>query len=62
MATRLTRRALIASAPGLRGRWGLNEGIGSIVGDTSGNNVTGTLVGSNFTWSAGAPFAGSNAK
>ena len=51
----------IGSAPGLRGRWGLNEGSGTVIGDSSGNNVTGTLVGSNVAWVAGAPFAGTNA-
>ena len=48
----------IASAPGLRGRWGLNEGSGTVVADSSGNNINGTLVGSNVTWVAGAPFSG----
>ena len=51
----------IASAPGLRGRWGLNAGAGSAIADSSGNNVNGTLVGSNAAWVSGAPFAGSNA-
>jgi hypothetical protein len=55
------RQFEIASAPGLRGRWGLNEGSGSAIADSSGNNIGGTLVGSNVTWVAGAPFAGINA-
>ena len=45
----------IVSAPGLRGRWGMNEGSGTVVADSSGNNVNGTLVGTNVAlggWSA----------
>ena len=55
------RQLEIASAPGLRGRWGLNEGSGSAIADSSGNNIGGTLVGSNVAWVAGAPFLGNNA-
>ena len=51
----------IVSAPGLRGRWGMNEGTGTVVADSSGNNINGTLVGTNVAWVSGAPFAGSNA-
>ena len=51
----------VTSAPGLRARWGLNEGAGSVIADSSGQNITGTLVGSNVAWAAGAPFAGNNA-
>ena len=48
----------ITSAPGLLGRWGMNETSGTTVADSSGNGVTGTLVGTNYTRSTGAPFSG----
>src|SRR5205814_1951161 len=50
----------IPSASGLLGRWGLNEGSGASVGDSSSHAVTGTIVGTNFAWVAGAPFTGAN--
>ena len=46
-----------SSAPGLLGRWGLNDGSGTVVGDSSGHAITGTAVGT-ITWVAGAPFPG----
>ena len=49
------------SAPGLLGRWGSNEGSGTVVGDSSGHAVLGTITGANFSWVVGAPFTGSNA-
>ena len=55
------RQLEIVSAPGLRARWGLNEGSGSAIGDSSGSNINGTLVGTNVAWVAGAPFTGTNA-
>src|SRR5207244_84247 len=42
--------------PGLLGRWGLNEGSGTVAGDSSGHAVTGTIAGTNWRWVAGAPF------
>jgi hypothetical protein len=42
----------IASASGLVGRWGLNEGSGTVAGDSSGSGVTGTLV-NGPTWTSG---------
>ena len=54
------RQLEIVSAPGLRARWGLNEGSGTAITDSSGTNINGTLVGSNVAWVAGAPFAGTN--
>ena len=48
------------STPGLLARWGLNEGTGTSAGDSSGHAITGTIIGSNFSWVAGAPFTGSN--
>ena len=45
----------IASAPGLVGRWSLDETNGSVVADSSGSGVTGTA--SNYpVWTAGYPF------
>ena len=46
----------IASAPGLLGRWGLNENSGTLVNDSSGHAITGTLVGASWSWAQGAPF------
>jgi VCBS repeat-containing protein len=48
----------IPSAPGLRGRWGMGDGSGTTVADSSGTGVTGTIVNSAFAWVAGAPFTG----
>src|SRR4029079_13410619 len=45
----------IATAPGLVGRWGLDEGIGTTAGNSSGG-VNGTLV-NGTTWVAGSTFA-----
>src|SRR6266850_3960494 len=47
----------IATATGLLGRWGFNNGCGSC-SDSSGNNQNGTLFGTSWTWVAGAPFSG----
>ena len=41
--------------PGLVGSWMFNEGIGTIVNDSSGNNITGIINGSMNTWVNGAP-------
>src|SRR5207247_8864337 len=46
--------------PGLLAGWGLKEGTGTTVGDSSGHAIVGTITGSNFSWVAGAPFTGSN--
>ena len=50
------RQLEIVSAPGLKGRWNFSEGAGTAVADSSGNNINGTIVGSNWTRVAGAPF------
>jgi hypothetical protein len=42
----------IQNAPGLLGRWGLNEGAGSIAADSSGNGINGTLTNGGV-WVAG---------
>jgi fibronectin type 3 domain-containing protein len=49
------RNTEITSAPGLLGRWGMNEGVGTTVGDSSGNGNVGTAVG-NPTWVPGYTF------
>jgi hypothetical protein len=46
----------ILTAVGLLGRWGLNEGTGPTVADSSGHNISGTVVGTDWTRVAGAPF------
>ena len=51
----------IASAPGLKGRWSFSETAGTTVADSSGNSITGTIVGTNWTRVSGAPFTGTNA-
>ena len=48
----------IPAANGLLGRWGLNEGTGTIAADSSGGNVGGTIVGSNWSWVSGAHITG----
>jgi Concanavalin A-like lectin/glucanases superfamily len=45
----------IASAAGLIGRWGLNQGSGFTAGDSSGVGTSGTIFNGN--WVAGAPVA-----
>lgn len=47
----------IVSAAGLVGRWGLNEGAGTAAADSSGKGVQGTIVGTGWSWVAGAPFS-----
>ncbi|MBK7969473.1 MAG: T9SS type A sorting domain-containing protein [Bacteroidetes bacterium] len=41
--------------PGLAGCWSFNEGTGSAVADSSGNNVNGLLYGTGYSWEPGAP-------
>ena len=51
------RQIEIASAPGLKGRWSFSETAGTTVADSSGNGITGTIVGTNWTRVVpGAPF------
>ena len=45
--------------PGLLGRWGLNEGVGTSAGNSAGG-VNGTVAGSAWSWVEGAPFTGAN--
>jgi hypothetical protein len=37
-------------------RWALDEGTGTAVNGSAGTTINGSIVGSNFTWAAGAPF------
>jgi hypothetical protein len=46
----------IPAAAGLLGRWGLNEGTGTAVADSSGHTINGTVAGTDWTRVAGAPF------
>lgn len=47
----------VTSAPNLLGRWGLNEGSGTAATDSSGQGVNGAIIGTNWSWVAGAPFS-----
>src|SRR5207237_4005123 len=47
----------IQTGTGLLGRWGLNEPCSTQVIDSSGNGRNGTLMGTNCTFVAGAPFS-----
>ncbi len=51
---RATINQEVPSAPGLIGRWGLNEGDGTTAGDSSGYGHDGTIVSG--LWVSGAPF------
>jgi hypothetical protein len=46
----------ITNADGLVARWGLNEGTGTSASDSTDNPANGTIIGTNWTWVAGAPF------
>ena len=49
--------ALPGAQTGLKGRWAMDEGTGTSLADSSGNNITGTAA--NFTgsfWVSGTPF------
>jgi len=47
-------RRLNGNEPGLRAYWPLDEGVGTMVTDRTGQGLTGTLV-ENSTWSTNAP-------
>ncbi len=46
----------ITSAPDLVARWGLNEATGTTVNDSTPNPVNGTITGTGWTRTTGAPF------
>jgi hypothetical protein len=46
----------LSNGTGLVARWGLNEGTGVAVGDSTASPVNGTIIGTNFSWTTGAPF------
>ncbi len=46
----------ITSASNLVARWGLNEGAGIAVGDSTAGPVNGTVTGASYLWAPGAPF------
>ena len=52
-----TKDVEVTSATGLIGRWGMNEGTGTSVGDSSGGGTNGTATGGP-AWVAGDPFSG----
>ncbi len=54
-------RQQIASAIGLIARWGLNEGGGTAVTDSSGRGINGTIQGTNWLWTGGVVFTGNQA-
>jgi len=52
---RSSRNTEILTASGLLGRWGMNEGTGTVIGDSSGNSINGTAT-SGAVWVLGYPF------
>jgi hypothetical protein len=50
----------LTAGGGLLGRWGLNEGSGTVAGNSVGGGPAGTLTGGP-TWVTGSPFALANA-
>jgi hypothetical protein len=52
-----TRDERVRQSPGLAGRWGLDDGIGTTAADSSGGGVDGTLAGTP-AWTTGAPGLG----
>ena len=46
----------LTTAPNLVARWGLNEGAGTTVFDSIATPATGTIQGTGYAWTAGAPF------
>jgi hypothetical protein len=51
-----TMNVEVVSDPELVARWGLNEGTGTSVGDSSGTAQNGAITGTNWSWVDGAPF------
>jgi hypothetical protein len=47
---------ITATQPGLVGRWALNEGVGTVAHASAGTAVDGTILGTSWTWTDGAPF------
>ena len=54
-------RQQISSATGLIARWGLNEGGGTAITDSSGRGINGTIQGTNWLWTGGVTFTGNQA-
>jgi cysteine-rich repeat protein len=48
---------VITTDPTLVAHWGLDEGSGTTIGDTSGTAQVGTLTGTGASWEPGAPFS-----
>ncbi len=50
-------KKIMSPTSNLQARWGLDEGTGTTITDISGNNISGTLTGSGYTWTnQNAPF------
>ena len=47
---------MTAPATGLIARWGLDEGVGTLVQSTAGTPLDGAITGAGFSWTTGAPF------
>ena len=47
---------LVTPASGLVARWALDEGSGTTIASSAGTSVSGTVSGTGFAWTAGAPF------
>lgn len=48
---------IAGNTPGLVAAWGLNEGTGAFISDSSGHQLNGTILGTDYAWLAGnAPF------
>ena len=46
----------IANAPGLLGRWSFNAGTGTVLADSTGRGINGTVTGADLAWVIGVPF------
>ena len=48
----------IEADPNLLGRWGMNEGTGSSIADSTGKLANKSVTGAAWSWTAGAPISG----
>ncbi len=53
--------AAVAATTGLVARWGLNEGSGTQVTNTTSQSLSGTIRGANWRWSVGVNFTSNHA-
>src|SRR5206468_4281925 len=47
---------ITGATAGLVARWGLNEDAGTTASNSAGGTINGTLMGSDWSWTAGSPF------